>query len=42
MLEDDPKKRPSASKCLRHPWFGEDVDTIKDLLKINKHITSSQ
>ena len=40
MIEVDPINRPSAKQALKHPWFTQDKQIIKDLLNINDLICS--
>ncbi len=38
MLAADPCSRPSASVALNHPWFKEDQNAIRVLLRVNSEV----
>ena len=38
MIEADPMDRPTPKQALKHPWFTQDKQILKDLLKINNII----
>jgi serine/threonine protein kinase len=37
MLDVEPHSRPSAEKCIQHPWFSQDRDALQSSLLINKN-----
>lgn len=40
MIEANPQDRPTAKQALKHPWFTQDKQILKDLLHINDLICS--